>query len=475
MNIIGFHEVNEYLYNLKYSAVDYEKAAEYFSKVRYQPPHLACSSFYKNGLVGRNLDWTYDNSCIFLVRTLNTTTVHKDYNDFKDNKGEAFYGKGHYATLGICGSISKLVKGTVSINNPLMDIIPFYLQDGINEYGVYCSMNVVPTDYGITYSEDPDAMCTLMIPRYVIDNFDTADKAIEALRNLKFFSPNTLSDQGYELHFFIADKQKSYVVEFINSQINVLESDKLTNFFLTWVDYTASGKVYTPEDVLNFNFPSTHGITHRGSGLERYNIMVDMLPTVTNKTKAKELLQKLNFTNTYKPETQPYWYSEFAGISPTVYVDTPPTDPELKEIVNHAQELYKNRKRDGSTWHTVHSSIYDLNNFTLTLLIQEQPTEYNYSLNTNSTELSFTKEDHCQYVELYVEGTFNLHIEKSFSGYISVLQKNKPEENYDTLHLTYNNVLDKDFDLLTYPKYIRVEVVGGFTSVEAVNGQITLL
>lgn len=450
------NSLTKYLGLVYYLNLDYNKAKKYFNQV-HNVPINSCSSFFKDGLVGRNLDWYYDNSYSFVVRT---------YNKYSD-----------IHTIGVAGGLNITPEDLPNLPKDIIDIIPFYLQDGINQYSLYCSMNVVPTDYGTTYSDDPDAICTLMIPRYVLDHFTSASEATEALKSMKFYSPKTLNNQGYELHFFIADAAESYVVEVINNEVKVISSNKLTNFFLYGVDYLPSGKVYTPEDVLNHNFPSTHGITFRGSGLERYNLMVDELPKVNSKDTAKLLLNKLRFTNTYKSDTNPIWYSEFVNVRPGITVDTPPTDTDLKEVLLNAQNLFINRERDSKLWQTVHSSVYDLNNLTLNISVQEEDLSYNFNLIDVGMNISFYKpEGSSVYISETIHQTkaSNYHIEKNFPGSISIFQRTAGDafSLVDGFPKLCNVV---DYDLGTsesvYPKDIQIHVTPDYPNeLDTVSG-----
>ena len=48
--------------------------------------------------------------------------------------------------------------------------------------------------------------------------------------------------------------------------------------------------------------------------------------------------------------------SEFIGLRDTTKDST---DEELAAIYTDARELYLDRERDGKTWHTMHSVVYD--------------------------------------------------------------------------------------------------------------------
>lgn len=92
-------------------------------------------------------------------------------------------------------------------------------------------------------------------------------------------------------------------------------------------------------------------------------------------------------TNAYKTETNPFWYSEFVGIEETT-VDTPADDETLTAVVNAAIGLYQETTREkGDTWHSTHSSVYDIAQRKLYLVAQEdEDIEYEFSFDYYTKE-----------------------------------------------------------------------------------------
>lgn len=356
--------IQPYQYLTNYTNLDYDFAIKYFSKSSPTTNYAwACSSVRNGNWYGRNFDWVYGNGAEFIVKT----------------KGD--YSKQTFDTLGISANVSGLTNEFVKSGqySEMYKLVPFMIVDGINEAGLVCNVNIVPSDKGITTGTIPlkkelIKMCCLMLPRYVLDHFTNANSACEWLKDFaSIYTPEKLSEMHYEPHFMIADSNNTYVIEFDNNEIVITDvTDKpiMTNFFINGVEFLQDGKVYTPADVSSGHLPTSIGITSNGSGLERYNLIVDNYSTCNTKIGMINLMKKLFYTNSYKQTTSPFWYTEFVGKNITV--DNTPE--EFQPAVNEAIQAYLNRKREGAvvnTWQTNHMSVYDIENKGLYLISQE--------------------------------------------------------------------------------------------------------
>lgn len=348
--------VSDYLRTMRYCSLDYDYAREYF-RSRASIQVGACTSFRIGRWYCRNLDWHYSYQCDFIVRT-----------------------QGQIGVIGVAGGLSAMTKSVADSGayTEAYRILPFYLQDGRNEYGVFANMNVVYADYGFTTKSIPmvhedDEICSIMLVRYVLDHFHSATEAVEALRDyISVYPPKALVEQGYEIHWMIGDATKTYVVEIINNQVVFFEANKMTNFYLHGVTLH-DGKVYTNVDE---HKPSECGITDFGSGMERFNLIPD---TIADKTAARNALNNLLFTKAYT-ELENVWYSEFVGRFSigTVTADTAPDSEVLQSVLEIARNDYRNRDRNNpKTWITTHSCIYDLDNGSMYVVSQED-TENEY-------------------------------------------------------------------------------------------------
>lgn len=360
---IPITKIKDYFYEMICDELDYENAYKYF---REKKPIIngACSSVRNGNWYGRNLDWTYDENAEFLVHTSKTNNC--------------------FASIGIAGSINGLTNEVVKskVDNPLYKIVPFMMTDGINEKGVVCNTNVVPLDKGITSKTIPEIseqieICSLMLVRYILDHFETAKEAAEYIRDyVSVFMPTGLINMGYETHLMIADTNKTYLIEFIGTETIISEMDKpyMTNFYLDDVVFNEDGKVYTPADVENEHYASENNVTDNGSGLERYNLIVDNYNSANSKAGMRELMNKLKYTNAYKNSE---WCTEFVGIN-DLTVNSKAED--FANTMAYAKGMFANRTRNGSTWQTNHSVVYDIENRKAYVIVQEDSEELEFSL-----------------------------------------------------------------------------------------------
>ena len=228
-------KVAAFLYEIDYATIDYEYANRYFEGKAPVAPG-ACSAIRQGNYVGRNLDWLNDYEAVFAIRTPNAD--------------------GRNAVVGLGGSLASLTIQKVDSGEITDDykILPFYLQDGVNEHGLFAEMNVVPAKGNtqtVPQISKQDRVCALMLVRYILDRFDTVDNAVAYLRDYtEIFIPTGLMEMGYELHYLLADGTKTVVLEIIDNSVRVIESDKATNFHLYGVEFNEDGGVPTNADVL---------------------------------------------------------------------------------------------------------------------------------------------------------------------------------------------------------------------------------
>ena len=223
-----------------------------------------------------------------------------------------------------------------------------------------------------------------MLPRFILDRFKTAAEAINYLReHASIYVPQGVRNMGYEIHFMIGDRNNTYILEFVDNEIKITEKPIMTNFHLFGVEFNKDGSVYTPESMdENHDAMKTNKISSYGSGLERFNLINYNYNNLIDKNSCRAFLNKLKYTNAYRPETNPYWFTEFVGGDLTVANIA----ADFSEAVAKAQDNFNHRTRDFDpahpdyygTWHTEHSSLYDLENKKLYLISQEDGVEYEF-------------------------------------------------------------------------------------------------
>ena len=332
------HKVKDYLYEIYYNNLDYDYALDYFDKVKVEVPIGACSAVRKGDFYGRNFDWIYDECASFIVR------VPRIGN--------------RYASMGVSGTESKLTNAIVDSNdyNEAYKILPFKIVDGINEYGVVANSNVVPNDKGINVETIPaiekrDRVCNLMLVRYILDNFQTAQAAVNYIRDYVAVYPvKALEDMHYELHVMVADANNTYVLEIVDNEViikDVTEKSYMTNFYLDGVTFNSDGKTYYPAiNDAEHNAKITNGVTDNGSGLERYAKIVDAYNSLNDFNSMLNFMsQELKYSKAYTggdPEGIGEWYTEFVGNGITVA-----SNPEdFTDVLAKSKNAFEHRSRN---------------------------------------------------------------------------------------------------------------------------------
>lgn len=346
--------IQDYLYSITFTNIDWE-FGNAFLKERYTNSIGSCSSVRKGNYYGRNYDWYYDETAYFIIRVAKS----------KDVK---------YSSVGMTGGFPSLTDAFVKSGgySEIYKVLPFITLDGINEKGVVANINVVPTgDMGITTGTVPTStkefeICVMSIVRYILDNFATATEAVNYLKqHVSVYAPNKTDGLKQELHVMVADKDKTYLIEFISNEMVITDMNTslggrtyMTNFYL-------QGTTVDSNNHINFN-----SVTPYGSGLERYNVISDNINTVNSVETMTALMQKIKYTNAYQTSTNPIWKTEFVDKEHNLTVTTDIS--QFMDIITRAREGYPNRQRNGIFWQTCHNTVYDIPNKLMYLIVQEQ-------------------------------------------------------------------------------------------------------
>lgn len=362
------NKIKDYLYEIWYDETDRVYAENYLESGKDISCGL-CSSVRNGNWYGRNYDWTYDETAEFVVHLQPLSNIR-------------------FASIGLAGGISKLTGAFVDSKekNDIYKLIPFMIQDGINEHGLVANMNVVPLDKGENVSYPTVSRHTsvsgLMLVRYILDKFESAVEAVYYIKQfVSVYFPKKLHDAGYELHYMVADKENTYLLEFINGETVITDiSSKpfMTNFYLSDVKFNDDGSVYSPIDFRRDPIEENN-ITPYGSGLERYNYILKNYDDCDSREGMRKLMTDLSYTRIYTDEVDyKYWFTEFVGFGLTVR-DIPAF---YEPVIEEAKEYYVNRSRNdgGKTWQTVHSSVYSIEDKVLYLVTQEDGHEYTFKL-----------------------------------------------------------------------------------------------
>lgn len=335
-------KVEDYLYVADCGNVSLKLADLFVSAVDAQVD-MGCASVRKGSLHARNFDWYYSDEAEFVVRC--------------GGHGEK------YASIGVA-SVTDIPNSFVEkgFYSPIYHALQLYTVDGINEAGLVVNTNIVPSgDAGFTVGTNPGAqrLCSMIIPRYLLNSAGSVEEAVELLKAVDIYSYRDASGP-FELHFMISDPEKTAVVEFVDNELVILYDENIvTNFYLALEDYT-----------------------EHASGIERYDILSAGYDDVTDAGTMFSLMEKVWYSKGYT-ETDPAWYSEnygfltndrgeVFGLSSNV--------EDFREALLEEQASFNGRTRGDSTWHTVHTSLYDLEDLTLTVIAQENGIPYSFSL-----------------------------------------------------------------------------------------------
>lgn len=356
-------KIEDYLYEITYGNIDYEYAYNYFNPVN----SFGCSSIRNGKFFGRNFDWLYNNQVQFIVHT--PTSFER------------------LAVLGVSGIIPGVEQSNVDDDEIIIDgvnmfkLVPFYLLDGINERGVFCTHNVVPLDDEtsptreiIAKREEKDRVCIPMLPRFILDRFTSAEQAINYLINYTtLYFTDTMIDSGYQSHFLLGDSNSTYIIEFRDSKIEIINAKYITNFNINNVIFNSDNTVLYP--------PTEFGINKYGTGLERWNIISKNYSQANTLQGMRNLLELIKYSNTYS--STDFWYSELVKMLDTerqpITVDTPPDKCGRAKAAMLSHWRLKDRNNP-KVWITCHSSIYDISRKILYVRNQENETEYEFRL-----------------------------------------------------------------------------------------------
>lgn len=305
-----------------------------------------CSAVRNGNYYGRNLDFFVSEASEFVVHT-----------PAKD---------GRHACVGV----SRLLHMTdaeieAGLTAEQLAILPWGMFDGINDEGLYCNMNVVPSsDAGIPHTSPnpgmPDINCIFLV-RALLDNCANVDEAIEYVNNHNVIG---MDRGGFDLHFMIGDPEKTVVLEYVDNKAVFVEHNIMTNFYVSRL----------PE------------LTPHADGIERYDILMQNYAEGGESMQGMwNLMRRVRFSQAYDPEVAPFWKSEF--LTGDFNIDTPVEEILADEGVQKNVADFKNFKLTGEytpemkLWFTVHSSVYDIANKALWVTIREDyEKHYEFSL-----------------------------------------------------------------------------------------------
>lgn len=308
----------KYLHALDFADSYTNDAAWYYAQPQ---PYGHCSAVRRGNTLSRNYDWKFDDAAEFVVRMA--------------------AGAGRFASVGVANCGTNLTEQFVTSGkwSRYYKCLPGRTVDGINENGVVAEVNVVGGDPATNGWHTDGDIHPCAAVRWALDNAKTAEDAATNLAARIAFPEGWAQN----FHYMIADKDETYIVE--NGEAHLVPSSSLAGAVLT-----------------NFRLYPTRDTT--GEGQERYDALMD----------GAEITSQW-WTLTYTPFG--YRASDLPGI----------TGEALTQLFNYwdnnPREAHRGESIGGeSWWQTVHTSVYDIENKTLRIAVQEIDNWYVFAIPT---------------------------------------------------------------------------------------------
>jgi len=193
----------------------------------FQTPNEAGDGYY----FGRNFDWINDCEKLIMINhpdngyssisTVNTEFINWVNDNISFEK-----------VMEIAENQPELLESLIKpLPEDLIRLTSLYIPvDGVNEKGLSISVNMVPGEaFNQNKEEGLMNLTTGSANRVLLNKAATVDEAVEILKN-----SNLHATLGINIHYLIADATgKVVTVEYINNEMNVVDTKIITNFYVT--------------------------------------------------------------------------------------------------------------------------------------------------------------------------------------------------------------------------------------------------
>lgn len=340
----GMKKIADYLY--EYKADDY--GPEPPSEIPLSKGKVAfgCSVVRNGDFIGRNFDFTINESCEFVVRTKATAT-----------RPHATIGVSNPAFITVTDDMVK-----EGLGEEILQYLPWMLMDGINDAGLICISNLVnQLDLDVPHEHTspgkPQIMSVYLV-RAILDNCGNVAEAISYIKDHDIVAVPAELFGTEDLHVMIADPESTVVVEFKEGGIEVINANMMTNFY-------------------NFLYPDDGSVTYSpyACGTERYKILRENYSNANSMEEMWELMKSVRYSRTFDATTDPFWCSEFYEYFSSIVSAEEILNDELVQAVMNAFQHYAETGEcsiPDVLWFTVHNSIYDINKRKLWVTVREK-------------------------------------------------------------------------------------------------------
>ena len=376
--------IADYLYGVEYDDYDLQANLEH-SNNKLLPSYPACTEVRKGNFVGRNLDWYINNDATAIIKMNHTDD--------------------HYASIGVTGCFPEFSNAMAKSGefNDAYKYLPFKTVDGINEKGLYIGVNVAPTGetsfdpetwepyafgHGANHTNPSSDMhyCVNYLVRIVLDRASSVEDAKKLIDSIDWCEAVNFPAEGYSqaLHWLICDSKQSVVLDFVDNKAVYTEAPSNTEPSL--------GNIMT-----NFtNCLYAKGLIQIcACGLERWDIInANYASTPETFEGMQNLMSKVWYSQAYTidPSSHDFWFTEWYDLgysSAFMYKNYDLCESEefcgpVRNYLKVFDDPANWHSDDSPLWYTTHTSIYNLENKTLRVLLHEgrdeQKTYYEASL-----------------------------------------------------------------------------------------------
>ncbi|MCQ2551037.1 MAG: linear amide C-N hydrolase [Clostridia bacterium] len=343
----NFEKVADNLYVVDYDKYDIDYANEDVAST--QSTSFGCSSVRVGNYYGRSFDFIYGDVAEVVVKV-----PSKD---------------GRYASIGVMGGLLDVTPEAIEngeLSEDMLKMIPLAVTDGINEKGVVCNMNVVPAcdleKFTTGTNPDGDDLNMQILVRYVLDNAGSAKEAVELIKGLNITDEMRdvygVKSFGYEGHLMVADKDDTYVIEFINNEVKVCEGQNImTNFYVGLDEYTP-----------------------HASGIERYEFLEKNLDSVKSMDDMANLMKQVKFSDSYR-KALPSDMVEGEHTNEVIAQSMGAVREFCNGIVKSMPAMFKTGDNPEQIWITMHMTTFDIEKKIMRVIVQErydEPFEFTF-------------------------------------------------------------------------------------------------
>lgn len=336
-----------------------------------------CSEVRKGNYVVRNLDWYQLDEPVYIMRVGKTDK--------------------HLASIQVCGLDDKLTHESdiMHLTERDLNLKVGNAMDGMNSAGLYVGINVCPfgemsdtegdgaiqyeaVEGGVNADKRPLSISYLL--RLLLDQATSIEEAKKIIVGTSWTDCDFMQKAGFQLHWLVGTKDASFVCEFIDSKPVFIDA--------------ASPNSADPGNIMtNFsNYLFMKGkYQNHGAGYERYEVLKSRYADSEGIEGAKDLARSVFYSKTYSlPISDPqFFWSEWpsdlapAPIAMTWKDESKRQGAAWENFLTSFEQESKNwdwrqlgydKRGDNfrGAWYTTHSSIWNLEEKSLVLDIEEQ-------------------------------------------------------------------------------------------------------